>query len=205
MVIVRTALQKTLDAKKTKQGDTVAVKLLASATIPGADAWPRNAVLLGHVDRVQVSENKSDSLIQITFDKAILKHDQVIPIKATIINLRPLTPPSGMNGDSNAAQSVASAGPQEMNGSGRSLNMSTPESDNPEPGHTPAYTVSRDAQDQNSADSWRAVFLKGIKLRSSVQKAASGTFIGERKNVHIPSQTELDIAVGELPAGSAVQ
>lgn len=202
MVMVRTALSKTLDAKKAKQGDPVTVKLLDPATIPGAGLWPRNTVLSGHVDRVQASEKKSDSLVQITFDKAVLKGGQVVPIKATIMKLRPMIFPGDQNEQSNAEQSVSSAGPRAMNGRMRDLGMDTPSAENPQPGHTPAYKVSRDAQNQNSGEPWQATFLKGITLQSGLQQAASGTFRSQGKNVHIPSQTELDIAAGELPADS---
>ncbi|MGH9585736.1 MAG: hypothetical protein ACRD3F_02205 [Acidobacteriaceae bacterium] len=205
MVEVRGALQKTLDAKKAKQGDPVMVKLLSSATIPGAGAWPRNTVLSGRVDRVQASEKKSDSLIQVTFDKAVLKHGQVVAIKAMVMGLKPMVFPGDLNAQTNAEQSVSSAGPRAMNGRMRDLGADMPPSANPQPGHTPAYKVSRDAENQGSGEPWQATFLKGITLQSSLKQASSGTFRSSGKNVDIPSQTELDIAVGVLPADSGAK
>lgn len=202
MVMVRTALSKTLDTKKARQGDPVTVKLLDPATIPSAGTWPRNTVLSGHVDSVRASGKKSDSLIQITLDKAVLKDGQVLPIKATIMKLRPMAFPGDQNEQSDAEQSVSSAGPRAMNGSMRDLDIGTQADANPQPGHTPATRVSRDAENQGSSEPWQTTFLKGITLQSSLKQASSGTFQAEGKNVHIPSQTELDIAVGELPPDS---
>jgi len=87
----------------------------------------------------------------------------------------------------------------------RDLGAHMPPAANPQPGHTPAYKVSRDAQNQDSGEPWQATFLKGITLQSSLKQAASGTFRSKGKNVHIPSQTELDISAGELPADSGTR
>ena len=38
--------------------------------IPDAQALPKNTVLEGHVDQVQASDHKSDSMMVVTFDKA---------------------------------------------------------------------------------------------------------------------------------------
>jgi len=115
MVMVRTALSKTLDANKAKQGDLVTVKLLDPATIPSAGLWPRNTVLSGHVDLVQASEKKSDSLVEITFDKAVLKDGRIVPIKATIMKLRPMIFPGDQNEQSYAEQFGSSVGPRAVN------------------------------------------------------------------------------------------
>ena len=85
MVQAQATLDSTLDAKKAKQGEPVTAKLEGSVQIPDAQALPKNTVLEGHVDQVQASEHKSDSLMVVTFDKAKLKDGQELPIKATII------------------------------------------------------------------------------------------------------------------------
>lgn len=205
MVMVHADLSHTLDAKKAKQGDPVTAKLLYEAKVPDGGAWPSNTVLSGHVDRVVASENKSDSLIQITFDKAVLKHGKTFPIKATIMDLRSvysLTNPAEV-GQPSAAQSVSSAGPRAMNGSMRDLNVGEAPAANPQPGHTPATEVSRDAQDQGNNSHGQSSNVRGITLQSSVQQPFSAIFRSSRKNVHISGGTGMDIAVGVLPAGSA--
>src|SRR5579883_2570115 len=89
MAPARATLDHTLDAKKAKQGDAVTAKLQQDVKIPDAPELPKNTVLMGHVDQVQPSEHKSDSLLQITFDKAQLKNGQQLPIKATVMQVAP--------------------------------------------------------------------------------------------------------------------
>lgn len=113
MIMVQADLSKTLDAKKIKVGDPVTAKLVYEAKFSDGTTLPRNTALTGHVDRVQPSENKSDSLIQITLDKALLKGGKVIPIKATIMKLHALVSPfaSIQGGDTGTSVSPASAAP----------------------------------------------------------------------------------------------
>lgn len=113
MVMVRADLSKTLDAKKAKTGDPVVAKLMYEAKFSDGTLLPRNTVLSGHVDRVQPSQNKGDSLIQITLDKAVLKGGKIIPVKATIMKLHALVSPfnSVEGGDSGTSVSPGSAAP----------------------------------------------------------------------------------------------
>jgi len=113
MIMVQADLTKTLDAKKTEVGDPVTVKLVYEANFSDGTTLPRNTALTGHVDRVQASEKKSDSLIQITLDKALLRGGKVIPIKATIMKLHVLVSPfaSIQGGDSGTSLSPDSAAP----------------------------------------------------------------------------------------------
>jgi hypothetical protein len=85
MVQAQATLDSTLDAKKAKQGEAVSAKLEGNVQIPDAQALPKNTVLEGHVDQVQSSEHKSDSVVVVTFDRAKLKDGQELPIKATVI------------------------------------------------------------------------------------------------------------------------
>src|SRR6185437_13108110 len=114
MIMVQADLAKTLDAKKTKVGDPVTAKLMYEAKFSDGTTLPRNTALTGHVDRVQPSEKKSDSLIQITLDKALLKGGKVIPIKATVMKLHALVSPfaSIQGGDSGTSVSPDSAAPR---------------------------------------------------------------------------------------------
>ena len=104
------SLNKSIDAKKMKQGDAVTAKLQSDVKIPDSMDLPKNTVLLGHVDQVQPSENKSDSSIQVTFDKAQLKNGQQLAVKATIMQIAP-----PVNALTNNQQ--AGGGPSSMPGS----------------------------------------------------------------------------------------
>src|SRR6202042_1037477 len=84
-------------------------------------ALPKNTVLEGHVDQVQASDHKSDSMMVITFDKAKLKDGQELPIKATILAMA--EPPSmqAMNGGGPASGAAPpSAGAMGSGGAGSS-------------------------------------------------------------------------------------
>lgn len=169
MIMVQADLSKTLDAKKAKVGDPVAAKLIYEAKFSDGTTLPRNTVLAGHVDRVQPSEKKSDSLIQITLDKALLKDGKVIPIKATITKLHVLVSPfaSIEGGDSGKSVSPDSAAPGVRTGHSGGMN--------------------------------------GVTLESDVDQPYSAIFQSSKRNVRLSGGTEMDIAVGELPAKTPAQ
>ena len=170
MVRVQADLAKTLDAKKAKVGDPVTAKLIYEAKFSDGTTLPRNTVLTGHVDRVQPSEKKSDSLIQITLDKALLKGGKVIPIKATIMKLHALVSPfaSMQGGDSGTSVSPDSAAP-------------------------------------GAAQAGQSGGINGVTLQSDVEEPYSAIFQSSKRNVRLSGGTEMDIAVGELPAKVSAQ
>jgi len=170
MIMVQADLTKTLDAKKTEVGDPVTVKLVYEANFSDGTTLPRNTALTGHVDRVQASEKKSDSLIQITLDKALLRGGKVIPIKATIMKLHVLVSPfaSIQGGDSGTSLSPDSAAP-------------------------------------GAARTEQTGGINGVTLQSDVEQPYSAIFQSSRRNVRLSGGTEMDIAVGELPAKAPAQ
>lgn len=170
MIMVQANLAKTLDAKKTKAGDPVTAKLMYEAKFSDGTTLPRNTALTGHVDRVQPSEKKSDSLIQITLDKALLKGGKVIPIKATIMKLHALVSPfsSMQGGDSGTS-------------------------------------VSPDSAAAGPAQTGQTGVVNGVTLQSDVEQPYSAIFQSSRRNVRLSGGTEMDIAIGELPANASAQ
>lgn len=206
MVMVRADLSKTLDAKKAKQGDPVEAKLMYEAQIPDSSPLPRNTVLSGHVDSVQASEDKGNSYIQITFDKAVLKSGKTIPIKATIMNIKALESPfvAAEKGQESTGQSIAKSGPQEMTGGVRQATGSS--SAYPGRGPKPATNASADAnEDQDSSAAIKTTNVRGVTLQSNLQQSSSGTFQSSGRNVRISGGTEIDIAIGEMPAKTPAQ
>ena len=111
LVGARAWLNKGLDAKKIKQGDPVSAKLQEDVKVPDSVELPKNTVLVGHVDEVQPSQNKSDSSVQVTFDKAQLKNGQQLPIKATIIQIAPPVNAIAMSQGGGAAPTLLSPPP----------------------------------------------------------------------------------------------
>jgi len=88
LVAVNAELQHDLDAKTAKQGDTVTAKLSQSIHLAGT-TLPRNTLLIGHVDTVQASYNKSTSKVVLTFDQARLANGQQVAIKSTLVGFYP--------------------------------------------------------------------------------------------------------------------
>jgi uncharacterized membrane protein YgcG len=110
MVQAQAELNTSLDAKKATQGEAVKAKLVQNVQIPDAQELPKNTVLEGHVDQVTASQNKGDSTIVVTFDKAKLKNGQELPIKATVIALSEPAIATEQGGGSPAAGGIPSGG-----------------------------------------------------------------------------------------------
>src|SRR5580698_1350623 len=111
MVQAQAELSTSLDAKKATQGESVKAKLEQNVQIPGAQELPKNTVLEGHVDQVTASQNKGDSTMVVTFDKAKLKDGQELNIKATVIGLsEPVMAAADQGGGAPAGGGMMGAG-----------------------------------------------------------------------------------------------
>jgi hypothetical protein len=188
MVPAKAYLSKTLDAKKAKQGDPVTAKLLESIKIPDARELPSSTVLVGHIDQVQASDKKSDSSIQVTFDKAQLKDGTQIPVKATVMQISP--PNNGAPFQQEGAQTAA---PSMPSGGGGGAHGGSPTSGGGSPGMM-------SSPDQGQQDA-----LNGVALKSDIHDSNSGTFMAKGKNVHLSEGTQMQFAVAILPPNAAVQ
>jgi len=186
MASARVWLNKSLDAKKARQGDAVTVKLLDDVKIPNSSELPKNTILLGHIDTVQPSMNKGDSAIQVTFDKAQMKDGQQLPIKVTIMQIYP-PPGNGIPGGGSLPPDQLAPTPT---GAAAARN---PGSAAPPPG-SPTTQGGRTSEDVN-----------GVVLKSDVHESASGTFTSKGRNVYLGSGTEMQMAVLVVPAGSEIK
>lgn len=186
MAAARVWLNKSLDAKKAKQGDAVTVKLLDDVKIPNSIELPKNTILLGHIDMVQPSLNKGDSAIQVTFDKAQMKDGQQLPIKVTIMQIYP-PPGNGIPGGGSLPPDQLAPS---QTGAAAARN---PGSAAPPPG-SPTTQGGQTSEDVN-----------GVVLKSDVHESASGTFTSKGRNVYLGSGTEMQMAVLVIPAGSEIK
>lgn len=89
LVSAKTELSKGLDAKKLKQGDPVTAKVVEDVQFSTGTTLPKGSTIVGHVEKVQASENKGDSTIVLTFDKAQPKTGQPITVKAVVMGVYP--------------------------------------------------------------------------------------------------------------------
>lgn len=201
LVGARAALSKGIDAKKAKQGDPVTAKLQDDVKIPDATALPKNTVLLGHIDQVQPSENKGDSTVQVTFDKAQLKGGQQLPIKATIMQIAP--PVNAMNNMDQAGGGAAMPGGPAASGSGGTSSSGG--------GGTQSAQASRPApsmgssQPDPSQQQASQQGVPGVTVQSDIHQQDSGTFTSKGKNVHLADGTQMQLAVAVIPAGVQVK
>ncbi|MGC1295290.1 MAG: hypothetical protein WA869_09625 [Alloacidobacterium sp.] len=195
MVGAHAWLTKTIDAKKAKQGDAVTAKLVDNVKIPDAVELPKNTVLLGRIDEVQASENKGDSSVQVTFDKAQLKSGQQVAIKATIMQIVP-APNAMRNQESGAADSAPMSSSPKPGGTSGGMQSSAPSSPHPVPSGTSSTT---DGSQESGSQS-----VSGIQVQSDIHQANSGVFTAKKKNVHVDAGTELQIAITVIPPNTQV-
>lgn len=200
MVQAQASLDTTLDAKKAKQGEAVKAKLQENVQIPNQQALPKNTVLEGHVDQVMPSENKSDSTVVITFDKARLKDGKELPIKATVLQVSEPAlmeqeaagggAPGGM-----PAGAAAPSAPQAGGGAGAGAGGSAPAAaPSPQPMDVPSETPNPQQEHHQNG-------VPGVMLTSDIHQPTSATFKSQGRNVHVPDGTEMQLALAVIPAG----
>jgi hypothetical protein len=200
LVGVRAMLEKTLDARKIKQGDMVIAR--PEVKIPIADGvdLETSSKLLGRVDMVQPSTNKSDSAVTVTFDKVQMKDGRQIPIKATILWIG--QPPSLLN-----PTVVSAAADRTTPGVGVGAGMTgTPPAQGYQ-GSEIAGPPKRHRDQPTPASAPTGVFsqanaIPGLNFTSDIRKPESGSFESPGRNVNIPAGTVFAFALAALPANA---
>lgn len=174
MTTVAANIEKGIDAKKAKAGDSFSAKTVSGTTLNDGTVVPAGSVLEGHVDSATPSEHKSDSTLVLTIDKLQVKGGKEIPVKATIISVATFeTEMGGGSGqqqdrafDTNARDSAR------MNGASDAQSASTgPHS------------------------------VPGLTLTSSVKDASSGTLTQAKGNVHLSNENQIQVSLAVVPAG----
>jgi hypothetical protein len=204
LVPAKAVLSKSLDAKKAKQGDPVAAKLEESVKLSDEQELPKNTVLEGHIDRVQASEHKSDSSIEVTFDKARLKNGQELPVKATVMAIaepalpgqqnRSASPMGGMADTPGVGPMAPSA--QQMGGNAAQA---------PQARGTPMSTQQETSAEGAPMQTTQQSNVPGVTLQSDIHEHTSATFLSKGRNVDVPGGTLLGLAIAVVPAGTQVQ
>ena len=199
MVQAQAQLSKTLDAKKAKQGDPVTAKLEQDIQIPDAQALPKNTVLEGHVDQVQPSDHKSDSLMTVTFDKAKLKGGKELPIKATVLAVsEPVYAQQQAGGGMASGAPVATPTSGAPSGGGSLAGGSSAPAPSPQPMDVPQASSGPAQQIHQNG-------VPGVMLKSSIHDSSSVTFSSKGKNVHVPDGTQMQVALTVIPPGVRLQ
>jgi hypothetical protein len=203
LIGVRTRLEKALDAKKLKEGDTVIARPEVKVHVAdGLDLQP-NSLLIGRVDKVEPSINGGDSAIAVTFYKARLKGAKEIGIKATILWIG--EPPNMLS-----PKIVSAPADRTTPGVGvEAGNSQVP----PAQGYQGSEITGSAQHDHanvggNGANlpvgvAWQTDAIPGVNFSSDIGRQDSGWFRSKGKNVSIPGGTVLAIAIMALPVDGA--
>lgn len=74
-----------VDSKKSKPGDTVTARTTEIVKSDGKAVVPKGTTLVGHVTQASArAKGDAESALAITFDRAILKHGQEVPLNVAI-------------------------------------------------------------------------------------------------------------------------
>jgi len=192
---LRAVLDKNLDANKVKPGDAVVAKPEVKLHLAdGVDLEP-SSELLGHVDAVQPSTDKSDSRITVTFDKIKMKDGRQIPVKAIILWI-------GQPPDLLDPAIVSAPADRTTPGIGVGAGMTgVPPSQGyqgseiagkPKRHHDPPAPAPTGVFTQRNA-------IPGVNFTSDIRKPESGSFEANGHNVKIPGGTVFAFALAVLP------
>jgi hypothetical protein len=201
LIGVRTRLEKSLDAKKLKEGDPVIARPEVKVHVAdGLDLQP-NSLLIGRVDKVEPSINGGDSAIAITFYKAHLKGANEIPIKATILwigeppsllNPKVVSAPADRTTPGVGVEAGNSQVPPAQGYQGSEITGAPVQ-------HAPA-AIGGKAANPPVGVAWQINAIAGVNFSSDIGRPDSGWFRSKGKNVSIPAGTVLAIAIMALPA-----
>jgi hypothetical protein len=197
MVMARAELKNGIDARKAKQGDAIRARLLDKVKLSNGNELGRDTILEGHVDQVQPSENKGDSTVVVTFDKAQVKGGEELPIKATLVKI--------WEPQESAAGSMSPEGGMPQGGGAPSSGGGSMQSNGKGPGTSDMSrpATSMDVPEAGMPQGTQAV--KGVTLHSDIHEKSSATFTSSRKNVDVPSGTQMLFEMVVIPAGVQIQ
>lgn len=197
LVGVRATLDKTLDARKVKEGDVVTARPEAKIHIADGIDIETSSRLVGHVNTVQPSTDNGDSAITVTFDKAQLKDGRQIPIKAIILWIG--QPPSLLN-----PTEVSAPADRTTPGVGVGAGMSGTPPTQGYQGSEIAGLPKHHHDAPAAAPPPTGVFsqanaIPGVSFASDIRKQESGSFTAASHNVHIPGGTVFAFALAAIP------
>ncbi|HZZ41218.1 MAG TPA: hypothetical protein VFE06_18915 [Acidobacteriaceae bacterium] len=178
MVAAQAELKDSINAKKLKDGEMIRARISEKLKFSNGKELPVDTILEGHVDQVQPSEKKSDSMVVVTFDKARLKGGEELPIKATLLSM--WEPQEAVSGGMGSGAPLPGG---QMSQSGGRAGL---------PSQTNVMSEGRQP-------------VPGVKLHSDIHEKNSATFTAERQDVNVPSGTEMRFGLVVIPPGMHLQ
>lgn len=201
IVGVRARLQKSLDAKKAREGDTVEASPEAKIHVADGVDLDNHSRLLGRIDKVQPSVGGGDSAIGITFNMVQMKDGQEIPVKATILWIGEA--PNSLNPTVVSAPADRTT-PGVGVGAGMSQVPPTQGYQGSEitgaPGRNGKRSVGSAAPQVPAGISIQHDAIPGVNFFSDMGRADSGWFRSQKRNVSVPGGTVMAFAVVVLPS-----
>jgi len=215
-------LNKSVDAKKVKQGDEIDARAAQNVVSNGSVVIPRGSKLIGHVTEVKAREKgQSESSLGIAFDKAVLKNGQEVPLQASIraiaaapnnaANSSPMADMGSMDSASSTSGGVSGdMGPRTGGvggatgpvGSTAGTVGNTAGNVGSAAGGAANSTVNGvgrtagSATGELAANSQGVIGLQGLTLNSQAGSSSSGSLItSNTKNVKLDSGTQLVLQV----------
>jgi hypothetical protein len=182
MANVNANIEKGVDAKKAKPGDSITAKTVTPGTLNDGTGIPPGSILEGHVDSATKSEHHGDSTLVVTIDKLHIKGGKVIPVKAIVVKVSSLAPVFGGAG---------AADEQHFDRPARSAQSSVPNGDH--------GGVSENGSSKGPHP------VEGLTVTSSVKDSNSGTFTQKRDNVRLTNENQIEVSMAVVPAGITLQ
>jgi hypothetical protein len=182
-----------------KQGDAVIARPEVGIHVADGLDLETSSLLLGRVDAVQPSTDKSDSAIAVTFDKVRLKGGREVLIKATILWIG--QPPNLLN-----PTIVSAPADRTTPGVGVGAGMTGVP---PEQGYQGSEIAGAPRRHHNrpaaAPPTPTGVFsqtnaIPGVDFASDIRKPESGSFSAKGRNVRIPGGTVFAFALAAVPA-----
>jgi hypothetical protein len=211
--VLHTALVKSVDARKSKEGDEVVARVTEDVKADGQVIVKKNSKLIGHITQVKArgkGEGNTESSLGIVFDKAIMKDGREVPMHAVIqavgaaqstASLSAAEDMSAMGSTTTRQTAGASGGL--MGGAGSTVNStvggmgstvgSTANAGLGAAGSTAGNLgSSASAATQLTSNSRGMVGLSGMNLVSEASNSTQGSLItSTSKNVRLDSGTQM--------------
>jgi hypothetical protein len=198
-------LSKSIDAKKTKNGDEITAKTAQELRSASGQVIPKGSKVIGHVTEAKArAKGDSESSLGIAFDRVSLKGGQEIPIHTNIQALAaPANNAPAQMGDDNiaAAGSPGGAGPAPMSGQAgpmgapnRSVANAPTGVNPPTSGVNPTGAAGNRGSAELSPTSTGVIGLNGIELSAGANGQGS-LIISSGKDVKLDSGTRMVLQV----------
>ena len=203
-------LARPVDARKAKAGDKIEARVTMDVLARGEIVIPRRSKIIGHVtDAKARTKQEPESVVEIAFDRIVLKNGREIPLKATIqaigASMQASAPSNAGAGDLDLARQtelrpapgrneMASIAQNTFPGSRRPANSA---------GNVEEPTDSGGPRKPSLGTTSQGVFgMKGIALANTAQGSAISS---STMNVHLGGGTQLVLRMTEPQALSSIR